>query len=281
MEVILEREVAHYAGQGGAVSCAQVVQALLKGEGHPRNDASNPIPSLGPGLPEVCRACRFPEASQSLEVLGSRDPSPLWPHRDTKTAKVESREATSSLSEEFQKADDSLTVPDEPWITLVLSGGVFRGVFQIGVLSALQQASVQPKLFAGASVGSIMAAMAAKLFTVKDGTLELQRLAATFIALDRLVVTDRLADFVRRFMVRANDVRISPKNLDHFLRRLDQPHAGAYSKNARTVLAGIERLFFISPFESWALNCCAATVRIFSSGTGWVWSCWVPNRSGC
>jgi predicted acylesterase/phospholipase RssA len=258
MEVILEREVAHYAGRGGAVSCAQVVQALLKGEGHPRNDASNSIPSPGPGLPEVCRACRFPEASrseasQSLEVLGSRDLSPVWPHRDTKTATVESREAISSLSEEFHKADDSLKVPDEPWITLVLSGGVFRGVFQIGVLSALQQASVQPKLFAGASVGSIMAAMAAKLFTVKDGTLELQRLAATFIALDRLVVTDRLADFVRRFMVRANDVRISPKNLDHFLRRLDQPHAGAYSKNARTVLAGIERLFFISPFESWAL----------------------------
>lgn len=254
MEVILEREITRYAGQGGGVSCSQVVRTLLEGEGHPRNSVFNPTISPGPGLPEVCRACRIGEASQTLRVLHSQDPSPLWPHRETREVpKVESRESTTVLSEEFHKNDQTLRVADEPWITLLLSGGVFRGVFQIGVLSALQQASVQPRLFAGASVGSIMAAMAAKLFTVKAGTLELQRLAATFIALDRLVVTDRLADFVRRFLVRANDVHISPKNLDHFLRRLDQPHAGAYSENARTVLAGIERLFFISPFESWAL----------------------------
>ncbi len=254
MEIILEREIGHYGSQGASVSCAQVVEMLLKEEGHPRNARLDPTISPGPGVPEVCRSCQFSGMPQALQVLGSPQPSPLWSHRDaTEESKAELKQSTPALSEKPQEIDRTVQVPDEPWVTLVLSGGVFRGVFQIGVLSALQQSSVQPKLFAGASVGSIMAAMAAKLFTVKDGTLELQRLAATFIALDRLVVTDRLADFVRRFLVRANDVRISPRNLDHFLRRLDQPNAGAYSKNARTVLAGIERLLFISPFESWAL----------------------------
>ena len=232
---------------------------------------------------------------QALQVLGSPEPSPLWSHRDaTEEPKAELKQSTPALSEKSQKIDRTVQVPDEPWVTLVLSGGVFRGVFQIGVLSALQQSSVQPKLFAGASVGSIMAAMAAKLFTVKDGTLELQRLAATFIALDRLVVTDRLADFVRRFLVRANDVRISPRNLDHFLRRLDQPNAGAYSKNARTVLAGSNGCFslarssrgrssrlFTTRKPARRHNCFVDTAHIFLSGMAWGWNCLVQSLSDC
>lgn len=192
------------------------------------------------------------------------------------------------------RRDDTLKVPDEPWVTLVLSGGVFRGVFQIGVLAALHQASIRPRLFAGASVGSIMAAMAARLFTAENGTLALQRLAATFLSLDRLVVTDRFTDFVRRFMVRANDVRISPKNLDQFLRRFDLQVAGEYNENARTVLAGIARLLFISPSSrsiSFELsmtngtekrrNCSAGTLPTSSTDMEQVWNFWARNHSGC
>ena len=258
METILEQEIVRHADNAAIANCRDVVWGLLEREGHPSSMMAGVGLSPGPGLPEVCRHCRLSEPNQAvsqhanpkqqaLRLVDSAQPSPLWPHRN---GDKKNRDSPSKPSVTLARTDSSLTVPDEPWVTLVLSGGVFRGVFQIGVLAAVHQASIKPRLFAGASVGSIMAAMAARLFTIEDGTLALQRLAATFLSLDRLVVTDRFADFVRRFMVRANDVRISPKNLDQFLRRFDLQVAGDYNENARTVLAGIARLLFISPFES-------------------------------
>lgn len=257
LETILEQEIERHADKSATVACRDVVRALLKREGHPNPMTAGVGLSPGSGLPEVCRHCRLSEPDQvsqeaspkeqALRLLGSVEPSPLWPHR---TGDQKNCDSPSKVSVTLDRTDLPLTVRDEPWVTLVLSGGVFRGVFQIGVLAALHQASIKPRLFAGASVGSIMAAMAARLFTIEDGTLALQRLAATFLSLDRLVVTDRFADFVRRFMIRANDVRISPKSLDQFLRRFDLQVAGEYNENARTVLAGIARLLFISPFES-------------------------------
>lgn len=258
METLLEEEIVRHAPDAATVGCRDVVRELLKREAHPSKMASSVNLSNGPGLPEVCRYCCLTEAGPSafraaapkqqvLRRLNSAQPSPIWPHRNDKKKGLDSPSRRLVVRD---RRDDTLKVPDEPWVTLVLSGGVFRGVFQIGVLAALHQASIRPRLFAGASVGSIMAAMAARLFTAENGTLALQRLAATFLSLDRLVVTDRFTDFVRRFMVRANDVRISPKNLDQFLRRFDLQVAGEYNENARTVLAGIARLLFISPFES-------------------------------
>lgn len=257
METILEQEIGRHGRNAATVGCRDVVKQLLSREGQSSTMAKSVYLSPGAGLSEVCRNCRLSEPDQvsqparpkpqALRFLASAQPSPLWPPRHGQEKGCDS---ASKISVTVGRTDLPLTVPDEPWVTLVLSGGVFRGVFQIGVLAALHQASIKPRLFAGASVGSIMAAMAARLFTVEDGTLALQRLAATFLSLDRLVVTDRFADFVRRFMVRANDVRISPKNLDQFLRRFDLQMAGDYNENARTVLAGIARLLFISPFES-------------------------------
>ncbi len=139
-----------------------------------------------------------------------------------------------------------------PMVTFLFSGGVFRGVFQIGVLNALNQLGLHPDIIAGASVGSITAALSAQVFSQGD---ERQRtglilqLAATFMALDRLILTDRFADFVRRFTLRAAETQFSPRDADEVFRRYDAGGSHRFNKRLRRVVAGLERLFYISPYE--------------------------------
>lgn len=141
-------------------------------------------------------------------------------------------------------------LPQPPTVNLLLSGGVFRGVFQIGVVNALNELGAKPDVIGGSSVGSVVAAMIARIFNTekKDRHLDIVRLASTFMTLDRLVITDRFADFVRRFTLRAAEARFSLRDADLFFRNY-----GAYSPEfdavARRVVAGIEHLFYVSPYE--------------------------------
>jgi predicted acylesterase/phospholipase RssA len=124
-------------------------------------------------------------------------------------------------------------------------------VFQVGVVNALNALSLQPNLIAGSSVGSITAAMVARVFAAPgiERQLPIVRLAATFIALDHLVLTDRLADFVRRFTLRAAATAVSFNDVDRFFRRYDSDASDKFIKTARRVTAGLEHLFYISPWE--------------------------------
>jgi len=141
-------------------------------------------------------------------------------------------------------------VPD-PWVTLLFSGGVFRGVFQVGMLNGLVQAGVKPRVFAGSSVGSIMAAMASRIFAGRQGnpTAEVVRLAETFLGLDRLVLTDRFADLVRRLTLRGGATPVSIRDLDHVFRLYERRRSAAFTKNLRQVLAGLERLLYLTPYD--------------------------------
>jgi predicted acylesterase/phospholipase RssA len=145
-----------------------------------------------------------------------------------------------------------------PTVSFLFSGGVFRGVFQLGVLNALSEARLRPDVVAGASVGSITAAMVARTFLAAgaDSAARLlgrqrhiRRLAGAYLTLDRLVLTDRFADFIRAITVRAAQTRFSLRDADRVFRRYDQAGLQRFDRELRTVVAGLERLTYISPFE--------------------------------
>ncbi len=220
---------------------------------------------FGPGLAEVCRHCRLYLGREEGEALqpdrGRQDwplepgPTPLAPSEDILVDEAEvTKGARFVAATEENEAPPKLSGPPVPGptVSLLLSGGVFRGVFQVGVLAGLSEAGIQPAIFAGASVGSIMAAMAARVFAADPGparSAKLGRLAGTFLALDRFVLTDRFADFVRRFTLRAAGTKLATADLDLLLRRYDQAGTLRFVTTARRAIAGLERLLYISPFE--------------------------------
>ena len=258
----------------------------------PGSTPSNPsIPSsarAGPGLPEVCQHCvlqsagsgeRDPLAGQSIRVHAWRRMGPAWPYElepDSAPAaedphfvhgpaeyEVQSEEALSAFADAMTRpgypAEERWPRPSpigagtsRPTVSFLFSGGVFRGVYQMGVLSGLSEAGLQPDIIAGASVGSITAALVAESFGHNRGAprdARIARLAATYLALDRLILTDRFADLVRSFTLRAAATRFSLQQADRFFRRYDAAGAGRFDREARSVVAGLERLLYISPFE--------------------------------
>jgi predicted acylesterase/phospholipase RssA len=175
---------------------------------------------------------------------------------------------------------------DRPTVSLLFSGGVFRGVFQIGVVNALHILGVKPDIVAGASVGSITAAIAAQILGVSKHkqaqmqttasresperaqqiarqaqmarSLQIARLACTYLAIDRIILTDRFADFVREFTIRSADTHFSLRQADQLFRKYDQPRTLRFNHGARRVIAGIERLFYVNVYQ---LNQLTALLR--------------------
>jgi predicted acylesterase/phospholipase RssA len=222
---------------------------------------------------------------RSIRVHPWATMAPAWPHElepdcepatgDPHFAKAptEYEQNTSEVMETRRELREARVTPVEEWwprarrlpadgptwrgterplVALLFSGGVFRGVYQMGVLSALSEAGLQPDIVAGASVGSITAAMVAESFShpcgpARDG--RVARLAATFLGLDRLILTDRFADFIRSFTIRAATTRFSVYEADRFFRRYDAAGGERFGREARAVVAGLERLFYVSPFE--------------------------------
>jgi predicted acylesterase/phospholipase RssA len=246
-------------------------------------------PDGGPGLSEVCQHCALQSRDrgapddrtikQSIRVQPWTTMGPAWPHemetkcepadRDPHFYRAPSADETKTHDALLMFADamaekqmpdmgrwprvrDTLPGSSRPLVSLLFSGGVFRGVYQMGVLTALSEVDVQPDIIAGASVGSITAALVAESFSQSRGTHRdgrIARLAATYLALDRLVLTDRFADFIRNFTLRAAATGFSLRQVDRFLRRYDSASAGTFDSEARLVMAGLERLLYVSPFE--------------------------------
>ena len=213
---------------------------------------------LGPGLAEVCRSCRLYLGQDEGEALQPGRGRQEWPPEIAPPQAPEDSPPDEGVLLHRPEAEVepeptplSGTPVAGPSVSLLLSGGVFRGVFQVGVLAGLSEAGLRPTIFAGASVGSIMAAMAARVFSVTGDarTERLGRLAATFLALDKFVLTDRFADFIRRFTLRAAGTRLAIADLDRTFRRYEEGGALRFQNTSRRVIAGLERLLYISPFE--------------------------------
>ncbi|MEQ1794312.1 MAG: patatin-like phospholipase family protein [Nitrospira sp.] len=217
----------------------------------------------GPGLYEICNHCTLHShddlknlSSNDKQILARQGPStdqPIWPKKQDENVQSNSSSEQRSIPHETPpaKRKSESVKNNTPWVSTVWSGGVFRGVFQIGAIAAYNETGVKPRVFAGASVGSIMAAMAARVTSLdkKSGRLEVQKAAATFIGLDRFVLTDRFADLVRRLTIRANDIHVTPQMLDDTLRQFERLDSNEFNNTVREVAAGFERLLYISPFE--------------------------------
>jgi len=251
---------------------------------------------MPPGLWEICQHCRL--GKESTEVPGRvreqavvwrewKDTASSWPHefdsdKDkegdtsdrhfvTRTDSPPSPETMQALGRYWPRerpASHANRGPvNRPLVSLLFSGGVFRGVFQVGVVNALDILGVKPDIVAGASIGSITAGMAAQLLCVTSDEQkrkeQLARLAATYLAVDRVILTDRFSDFVREFTIRSSGTRFSLRQADRLFRKYDQPWLVNFDKGARQVTGGIERLFYVSPYQ---LNQLVKSVRHRHSG---------------
>jgi predicted acylesterase/phospholipase RssA len=230
-------ELQKLAGGAATVKCREAMQDFWK---HKFDRKALPLfgsaVDSGPGLSEVCRECSIT----------------LTDGAETHTTAVSLHVPIDKPPERRRKRRPPVRKPQpQPWVAMALSGGVFRGVFQLGVLNALSELNVRPRLFAGSSVGSIMAAFGARLTGTDDADARrriVRSAAQTFLALDLLMPTDRFADFIRRFTLRAGSAGFSIKDADLLFRRYDVQHE-AFGRTARRVLAGLERLLYVTPFE--------------------------------
>jgi predicted acylesterase/phospholipase RssA len=142
-----------------------------------------------------------------------------------------------------------------PAVVFLFSGGVFRGVFQVGFANAVSELGIQPDVVAGASVGTILGAFTGRVFEKPAGCdlverqRQTRRLATTFLTIDRFVLTDRFADFARHLSIHAASADFSPHDLDRIFRRYEKDFDFGFGRRARRVFSGLERLFYISPFD--------------------------------
>ncbi|MAT40056.1 MAG: hypothetical protein CL946_10685 [Ectothiorhodospiraceae bacterium] len=87
-------------------------------------------------------------------------------------------------------SDELFAAPAKPKIGLVLTGGGARGLSQIGVLQALQEAGIEPNCIVGTSIGSIIGGLYA-------GGYSIDRLKSTASSLDWRILM-RLSDETSR-----------------------------------------------------------------------------------
>ncbi|MCE9520467.1 MAG: patatin-like phospholipase family protein, partial [Verrucomicrobia bacterium] len=225
------------------VSCRRLLAAWGGITALPGSDPANAAnPEPGPGISEVCRKCITCPAQTGAD---GKQKAELRQH-------VRLPRATPS----------SFIVPPPPEpqqkgpaVVFLFSGGVFRGVFQVGFANAVSELGIQPDVVAGASVGTIIGAFTGRVFAKPAGydlverQRQTRRLAATFLTVDRFVLTDRFADFIRHFAIHVASAEVSPHDIDMVFRRYEADSGFTFSRRARRVFSGMERLFYLTPFE--------------------------------
>lgn len=229
------------------VSCRKLLAAWGALNPLPGGDpvgAANPNP--GPGISEVCRCC-----INCRETTGADG---------VKEEEMRQHVRLPRAVSTYVRAEAPVVVEKKgPAVVFLFSGGVFRGVFQVGFSNAASELGIQPDVIAGASVGTIIGALTGRVFQkpAGDSLVERQRqtrrLAATFLTIDRFVLTDRFADFIRHFSIHAAAADFSPHDLDLIFRRYERDSAFGFGRRARRVFSGMERLFYLSPFEMFEL----------------------------
>jgi len=270
LQAMIPGSIADAAGGAPSVSCGQVIGRRLESvQANPRLLGNLEGP---PGLPEVCARCALTrtgsgdlkaeeQQKQLLKVLPRRQDWPEWPiegQPPAPSAPVISPPAAPQITIDlpgWPHERAGLQGSARPLVNFLFGGGVFRGVFHMGVMNALNELGLEPDLVAGSSVGSIIAAMIAQAFneTADQRPGQIANLAATFLSIDQLVMTDRLADFFRGLTLRAADAPFSPRDLDLVLRRYDVDWSGGWSNRVRRVVGGLERFFYLSPVNLAAL----------------------------
>ncbi|HZF10480.1 MAG TPA: patatin-like phospholipase family protein [Thermoanaerobaculia bacterium] len=272
LEAMIPRAIATAARPADSVPCWQAVRRRL---GEAEDGLLGDRHQDGPGLPEICARCALhreplppeppsaPAADRSFRQrlrLQAEPQGPEWPLQGEAVEPggpplgAPAVEPPTLTVTGWPLDRAALAGRERPVVSFLFGGGVFRGVFHMGVMNGLNELGLMPDLVAGSSVGSIVAAMIAQVFAGPRSGRQgpIADLAATFLGLDQLVMTDRLADFVRGLTLRAADADFSARDFDLALRRYDlDPRA--YGARARRVVAGLERLFYLSPTQLFAL----------------------------
>lgn len=278
--------------------CSRVMSTRLPG----RKPLPMTVKEHGPGLSRICSRCSYGTAPEvrrghlrerdygdkgGSDLIAEDWPLADWACKGAVSSSVNSTATGGCLKgalpiemartgerhtrppelatwpHERRVGSTTLTGKDKPLISLLFSGGVFRGVYLVGVVNALHELGVRPDIIAGASVGSMTAVLAADLFARQDSierAQQMARFASVFLRLDRLILTDEFAAFIRTFTLRAAQTRFSLWDMDHVLRRYDEGGTNAMSADMRRVLAGLERLFYVTPFDFYEI------VSAFRSG---------------
>jgi len=281
LEVLLDDKLV--PGSSDVIPCRRVIEERVGPDGTLPGSSK----AGGPGLPEVCRACSVrhgPTASPTVSTQSLRVPNesrnlPLWPMETNEGATIYPLRTSGPVAAISENGEEPPHAParkkttrfetampwplprsatpgvERPTVNLLFSGGVFRGVYLAGVMTGLSEVGAQPDLIAGSSIGSITAAMAARLFAtpaadVSERRRRLLRMCATYLAVDRLVLTDRFSDFIRNFTLRAGATTFSLRDIDTAFRVYDRSRTERFGREFRKVLAGLERLLYLSPFES-------------------------------
>jgi len=184
LEKLYAGRLASMPAEDGLVKCRD----LLIGIGTKR-DIPNP---RQPGLSEICSQC---ERKLHQPVTATRPPAgslfTRFPNLKVRPQNTQAR----------------------PRIVFLWSGGVFRGSFHIGMIAALRTANVRPDLIAGASVGTLMGATLASIFSLPEdeGTERFKRLVAVFRQVDsEVALTKTLKEASRDLGIRARNIRLSP-----------------------------------------------------------------------
>jgi len=225
------------------VSCRKLLAAWGGISALPGSSPVNAAnPDSGPGISDVCRCCVACDAKTGVG--------------GTQVAELRQQVRLPRMTRSsFIVAPPPVPTQQGPAIVFLFSGGVFRGVFQVGFANAVSELGIQPDVVAGASVGTIIGAFTSRVFAkpAGDDLVERQRqtrrIAATFLTVDRFVLTDRFADFIRHFAIHVASADFSPHDIDMVFRRYELDSGMRFSRRARRVFSGMERLFYLTPFE--------------------------------
>jgi len=225
------------------VSCRRLLAAWGGIGALPGSDPAEPgNPDPGPGIPEVCRCCVACHAKNGMEGAPQAEL-----RRHVKLPRA--------VRPAFTIEPPPVAKQKGPAIVFLFSGGVFRGVFQVGFTNAVSELGIQPDVVAGASVGTIIGAFTGRVFAKPAGydlverQRQTRRMAATFLTVDRFVLTDRFADFIRHFAIHVASAAFSPHDVDLTFRRYEVDSGFTFGRRARRVFSGMERLFYLDPFE--------------------------------
>lgn len=238
-ETITHRDGSDY------VSCRKLLAAwgdLKPIPGSVLPDSSRPGDQPGPGVSEVCHRCVSCRADPAKDGNSEAEL-----HQHIRLPRISPSPFPSPIVPQ--------NPAEGPAVVFLFSGGVFRGVFQVGFANAVSELGIQPDVVAGASVGIIVGALTGRVFQKPEGEdplerqRQIRRLASTFLTIDRFVLTDRFADFIRHFSIHAASADFSLHDLDKVFRRYGDDRASKFSQRLRRVLSGMERLFYLSPFE--------------------------------
>ncbi|HEX6201771.1 MAG TPA: patatin-like phospholipase family protein, partial [Thermoanaerobaculia bacterium] len=167
MERMIRDDIAAAAGTGTTTACRTAVARRL---GRDDPDAAGLPGSAGSGGPGVCEVCRYcalqrggvDEKSFSLRVVARAvaGSEPIWPLRNGAPAAAPATYPERADDGHKQEVEAALrayrasgTFEGSPWprprdgregneratVSLLFGGGVFRGVYQVGVVNALSE----------------------------------------------------------------------------------------------------------------------------------------------